>query len=137
MLDLADTIFFVLRKKANQVTPLHVTHHSIMPFTAWVAFKYAPIPASGMVLILNTFVHTVMYAYYHLASLGHPVPWKRVITLIQIAQFYVCLLHAIHTLAIPGCNFPPWIATLQAAESLFFIISFSRFYVAAYRDKRK
>ncbi|NXF65203.1 ELOV7 protein, partial [Ciccaba nigrolineata] len=34
-------IFFVLRKKNNQVTFLHVFHHSIMPWTWWFGVKFA------------------------------------------------------------------------------------------------
>lgn len=35
-------IFFVLRKKNNQITFLHVYHHAIMPFTWWFGVKFAP-----------------------------------------------------------------------------------------------
>ena len=31
-LDMLDTVFFVLRKKNNQVTFLHVYHHTAVPF---------------------------------------------------------------------------------------------------------
>jgi hypothetical protein len=131
--DLADTVFFILRKKWNQVTPLHVIHHSIMPFTAWLALKYAPLPSAGKVLLLNSFVHTLMYTYYHLASLGKDVWWKKYITVIQLIQFYICLVHAVHMLLIPDCNFPKWLACLQAAESIFFIVTFTNFYYRSYR----
>lgn len=135
--DLCDTVFFILRKKWNQVTPLHVTHHSIMPFTSWLAYKFAPVPSSGTVLILNSFVHTVMYSYYELASRGFNLWWKKYITVMQLVQFYVCLVHAVHTFLIPGCNFPRWIAGLQAAESAFFIVTFTRFYLTSYQTRIK
>lgn len=42
MLDLLDTIFFVLRKKSNQISFLHVYHHTLMAFTSWYYLKYMP-----------------------------------------------------------------------------------------------
>jgi len=132
LFDLLDTVFFVLRKKWSQVTPLHVSHHVIMPFTAYIGLKLGYAPETGLVLILNTFVHVIMYYYYHLASLGQPVWWKKHITHIQLIQFYISFVHAAHTFFIPNCSYNRFVAGLQATESIYFIISFTRFYVKAY-----
>jgi hypothetical protein len=40
LLDLTDTIFFVLRKKYNQVTKLHLYHHSVMPILGEQKLNY-------------------------------------------------------------------------------------------------
>lgn len=130
--DLMDTVFFVLRKKWNQITLLHIIHHSIMPFTGYMAMKVAFSPSPGIVLILNTFVHTIMYYYYHLASQGHQVWWKKYITMIQLVQFYITFIHAVHTCFVPGCTYPRLFAVLQIAESSYFTISFTRFYIKEY-----
>ena len=37
-----DTIFFVLRKKNNQVSRLHVIHHGVMPISVWFGVKFSP-----------------------------------------------------------------------------------------------
>ncbi|CAD1475277.1 unnamed protein product, partial [Heterotrigona itama] len=37
-----DTIFFVLRKKNNQITRLHVIHHGVMPISVWFGVKFTP-----------------------------------------------------------------------------------------------
>ena len=42
VIDLLDTIFFVLRKKQNQVSFLHVYHHAGMVVGGWAATKYLP-----------------------------------------------------------------------------------------------
>lgn len=42
ILDLLETIFFVLRKKQNQVSFLHVYHHVGMVMGGWGATKYIP-----------------------------------------------------------------------------------------------
>lgn len=50
ILDLLETIFFVLRKKQNQVTFLHVYHHMGMVMGSWIATKYL---AGGHVTFLG------------------------------------------------------------------------------------
>ena len=37
--DFMDSFFFVLRKKNNQLTSLHVIHHAMMPMTSWIFLK--------------------------------------------------------------------------------------------------
>lgn len=39
--ELTETIAFVLRKKQNQVSVLHVYHHTITPWIVWVFLKYS------------------------------------------------------------------------------------------------
>ncbi|KPJ21140.1 Elongation of very long chain fatty acids protein 7 [Papilio machaon] len=38
--EFADTIFFVLRKKKSQITWLHLYHHALTPFEAWLLVKF-------------------------------------------------------------------------------------------------
>jgi elongation of very long chain fatty acids protein 7 len=38
-IDFADSIFFVLRKKTNQLSTLHIIHHSTMPIFSWFGPK--------------------------------------------------------------------------------------------------
>ncbi|XP_060046223.1 potassium voltage-gated channel subfamily A member 1 isoform X3 [Erinaceus europaeus] len=40
--ELLDTVFFVLRKKPEQITFLHVYHHSTMLLNWWAGIKYVP-----------------------------------------------------------------------------------------------
>lgn len=42
VIELLDTIFFVARKKNNQVSNLHVWHHSFMCLAMWWGVKFAP-----------------------------------------------------------------------------------------------
>ena len=84
LVDFFDTIFFVLRKKYNQVTFLHVTHHCLMPITCYVGLKFVPYGNTGFTPIINSLVHVVMYFYYYLAGLGPEYKkylwWKKWIT---------------------------------------------------------
>ncbi|XP_051626710.1 elongation of very long chain fatty acids protein 7-like isoform X3 [Manacus candei] len=50
VIELLDTVFFILRKKQEQVTFLHVYHHGTMLFNWWSGVKYVPggqVPACG------------------------------------------------------------------------------------------
>jgi hypothetical protein len=40
--ELADTVIFVLRKKHDQASFLHVYHHTATLLLAWISCKYAP-----------------------------------------------------------------------------------------------
>lgn len=40
--ELLDTIFFIMRKRYNQVSTLHIIHHGIMPFSVWWGVKFVP-----------------------------------------------------------------------------------------------
>lgn len=61
VVDLLDTVFFVLRKKQSQVTALHVYHHFSVPF---FGFIYLRLNAICHVLVpfafMNTFIHVLM-----------------------------------------------------------------------------
>nr|CAD7402621.1 unnamed protein product [Timema poppensis] len=78
-IDLLDTVFFVLRKKNNQITPLHVFHHAGMPAVGGHCTLTA---------LLNTFIHSLMYFYYFVAALGPSFKkylwWKKYLTVMQM-----------------------------------------------------
>lgn len=42
LLDLLDTIFFVLRKKDSQISFLHIYHHTVTFTFSWYYLKYLP-----------------------------------------------------------------------------------------------
>lgn len=42
LLEFCDTFFFILRKKNNQLTFLHVYHHSTMFSLWWIGIKFVP-----------------------------------------------------------------------------------------------
>ena len=81
-------IFFILRKKNNQVTTLHVIHHGIMPFSCWIGVKFAPGGHGTFSGLLNTFVHIIMYLYYMIAAMGPNyqkyIWWKKYLTALQM-----------------------------------------------------
>ncbi|XP_061728845.1 elongation of very long chain fatty acids protein 7-like [Cydia pomonella] len=92
--ELLDTVFFVLRKKNNQVSFLHVYHHTTMVLS-YFFFKYHPSHVTSVVRLVNSAVHVVMYGYYSLAALGPSVAkyltWKKYITSLQLVSHKVII----------------------------------------------
>lgn len=138
--DLFDTIFFVLRKKQNQVTSLHLYHHTSVPALGWIVFRV--IPTNGPLVIfplVNTLIHVIMYAYYALSALGpHVRPylwWKKYITLLQIYQFVVYSVFS-WMFAFMQHGYPLYLQILAYTQPIIFLTLFSRFYSASYSAKQ-
>lgn len=85
-----DTLFFIMRKRYDQVSTLHVIHHGIMPASVWWGVKFTPGGHSSFFGLLNTFVHIIMYTYYMLAAMGPKVQkylwWKKYLTVLQMVS---------------------------------------------------
>lgn len=80
----------MLRKKDNQVSFLHLYHHTVMPMISWGASKYYPGGHGTFIGVINSFVHIVMYFYYMLAAMGPEFQkylwWKHWITNLQMVS---------------------------------------------------
>lgn len=135
-----DTVFFVLRKKNDQITNLHVIHHSIMPAAVWWGVRFSPGGHGTFFGILNTFVHVVMYSYYLLAAMGPKFQkylwWKKHLTTLQMVQFVAVFLHTIQ-LFFNDCNYPKIIAYAMCFNSVMFMGLFTNFYIQAYIKRRR
>ena len=98
-IDLADSIFFVARKKFGHLSPLHVIHHGTLPILCWWGPRFVGGGQSGFGPFLNSGVHCVMYLYYFLAACGPGVQrylwWKKYLTTMQMVQFVLVFLHAL------------------------------------------
>lgn len=138
IIDLLDTIFFVLRKKYKQVTFLHVYHHIMMVYTVyWVIRVYGCGGQYCLMALLNSFVHVVMYFYYLTSALNTEIRgslwWKKYITLIQIVQFTILLLQACWMLVFRRqCQFPLYLQLMQLVQATLMITMFSKFYIKNY-----
>ncbi|CAG9115855.1 unnamed protein product [Plutella xylostella] len=131
-----DTLFFVLRKKNEQVSTLHVIHHGIMPFSVWMGLKFAPGGHSTFFALLNTFVHIVMYFYYMVAAMGPKyqkyIWWKKYLTAFQMVQFVLIFSHQLQVLFRPSCQYPHVFVYWIAMHGFLFLFLFSDFYKARY-----
>lgn len=146
-LEFSDTIFMILRKKDNQVSALHVIHHSIVPISVWFGAKFAPVSINLWFPFLNSSVHTFMYSYYGLMSLEASLsekmkkklfrlkPWM---TRIQLIQFVLAIVHCAFMITKKlnnTCDIPYSYIAPNLGNGLLFLVLFSNFYLEAYLKK--
>uniref|UniRef100_A0A1B6D8X5 Elongation of very long chain fatty acids protein n=1 Tax=Clastoptera arizonana TaxID=38151 RepID=A0A1B6D8X5_9HEMI len=133
-----DTLFFILRKKNQHVSTLHVIHHGCMPMSVWMGMKFAPGGHSTFFALLNTFVHIVMYFYYMVAAMGPRyqkyIWWKKYLTSFQMIQFVAIFTHQFQLLFI-DCNYPKSFTVWIGLHGVMFLFLFSDFYKSKYVNK--
>lgn len=138
MSEFFETIVFVLRKKQNQVSILHVYHHIIVVTLLWVHLKYNAGINECFIFWLNTSVHVVMYTYYFLSSFENLKPSlakvKIFLTTLQIAQLFLLFLHCIFVL---NSCYDSWVYKIQTANLGLLIALFVNFFVRSYLKKKK
>ncbi|XP_017782284.1 PREDICTED: elongation of very long chain fatty acids protein AAEL008004-like, partial [Nicrophorus vespilloides] len=107
--ELLDTVFFILRKKTNQVSYLHLYHHTLMPICAWIGAKFLPGGHGTLLGVINSFIHIIMYMYYLITSMGPQYQkylwWKKYLTAMQMVQFCIIAVHNIQVL-FRTCDYP-------------------------------
>lgn len=142
LIEWLDTIFFVLRKKERQVTKLHVFHHSFVPLISWIYLKYHPGYSVAFFPLVNTFVHSIMYTYYFLATFGLSIQpylwWKRYLTSLQIAQFVLILIQ-LASIPLTGndkCQYPRGFLYVAFAGAILFLWLFYTYYRDTYGSKK-
>lgn len=90
VLDLLDTVFFVLRKKDRQISFLHLYHHTGMVVLTWNATKFLPGGHGVFTGFINSIIHVIMYTYYLLALISpkykNNLWWKKYITQMQMVR---------------------------------------------------
>ncbi|XP_046742156.1 elongation of very long chain fatty acids protein AAEL008004-like isoform X1 [Diprion similis] len=130
-----DTLFFILRKKNQHVSTLHVIHHGVMPFSVWMGMKFAPGGHSTFFALLNTFVHIVMYFYYMVAAMGPQyqkyIWWKKYLTTMQMVQFVMIMTHQFQLL-FTECDYPRSFMIWIGLHGVLFLGLFSDFYKTKY-----
>ncbi|WZN65006.1 fatty acid elongase [Chloropicon roscoffensis] len=134
-LEFFDTIFMVLRKKNEQLSFLHIYHHTSIAWAWWVVTKVNCGGDSYFGALCNSFIHVLMYAYYLMAALKISCPWKRHLTKMQMIQFLTCIVHAgylyIHK------TVPTVLLTLQVFMMASMFVLFYVFYMRKYKKKGK
>ncbi|GAB6032928.1 hypothetical protein CHUAL_012123 [Chamberlinius hualienensis] len=134
-----DTFFIIVRKKNNQLSFLHVYHHSSMLVLCWILGRWFPGGNSFLAAMINALIHVVMYSYYGLSVLGPKVTkflwWKRYITILQLIQFMIGFAIGVN-MVIYGCDIPKGLQYLCILYTLSYIILFGQFYVTAYIHTR-
>lgn len=138
--EMADTFIFILRKKVNQISFLHVYHHSSVVILWWIAAKWIAGGTSFIPAIINSFVHVVMYTYYGLSmfpSLKKYLWWKRYLTQFQMIQFCMLFVHSFYVV-VSDCRliYPPWMAGVSWLYMITLLLLFGKFYLATYSSTK-
>ncbi|GAB6022953.1 hypothetical protein CHUAL_007043 [Chamberlinius hualienensis] len=135
VLEFLDTLFIIIRKKNNQLSFLHVYHHSTMLLITWIVARWTP---GGSILfagLVNSFVHVAMYSYYGLSAFGPTISkylwWKKYLTIVQLFQFLWGFTFGINMCFI-GCDFPKWLLYIGVVYTLSYLILFGNFYTVTY-----
>lgn len=105
-MDWFDTLWMILKKKSHvQMSFLHLYHHA----TIGVVWGYLLSTGNGngtcqYGAFINSVTHVIMYTHFLWTSFGLKNPFKNLVTMWQITQFYSCFLHACTVLFI----YPDW-----------------------------
>ncbi|XP_067209385.1 very long chain fatty acid elongase AAEL008004-like isoform X2 [Linepithema humile] len=102
--DYLETCIFVLRKKQNQVSGLHVYHHVSNVIFGWYFLKYLLDERATFISLINCSVHVIMYIYYFLTAWNSKLqksllPIKPYVTRIQLVQFFAILIVSLQALS--------------------------------------
>lgn len=143
--DFWDTIFIVLGKKWRQLSFLHVYHHFTIFLFYWLNANVLYDGDIYLTILLNGFIHTVMYTYYFICmhtkdpktGKSLPIWWKSSLTSFQLIQFTLMMSQATY-LVFNGCEK----VSLRITKvyfvyilSLFFL--FAQFFVNSYIKPKK
>lgn len=133
LFEFVETLFFVLRKKQNQVSFLHLYHHIAVVALLWMFLKYSGSVSEGFIGFLNSCVHCVMYSYYFLSSFDSlkkfTVKIKPFLTAIQIVQLLSLIVHCFRALVSCGAS---KLYYLQILNLVLLVSMFTRFYFKNY-----
>jgi elongation of very long chain fatty acids protein 4 len=134
-IELLDTVFMVVRKKNEQVSFLHVYHHSIMSWAWLIVLLVNPGGDAYFGSLMNSIIHTVMYGYYLLSALKLPCPWKKYVTALQLAQFAVIFVQGWYAIYLGST--PTWLTLIQQFVMTSMLVLFSQFYSKEYAGGKK
>nr|XP_012231542.1 PREDICTED: elongation of very long chain fatty acids protein AAEL008004-like isoform X1 [Linepithema humile]XP_012231543.1 PREDICTED: elongation of very long chain fatty acids protein AAEL008004-like isoform X1 [Linepithema humile]XP_012231544.1 PREDICTED: elongation of very long chain fatty acids protein AAEL008004-like isoform X1 [Linepithema humile]XP_012231545.1 PREDICTED: elongation of very long chain fatty acids protein AAEL008004-like isoform X1 [Linepithema humile] len=143
MFDLVETCVFVLRKKQNQVSTLHVYHHASNLSFLWYYLKYVVDERGTLLTLVNCAVHVIMYIYYFFAAWSPQFQQmlysiKPFITKMQMVQFIVLILYILQAV-FPTCesNVKFTLVPIFIGNLLIFLYLFNDFYKKSYTKAPK
>ena len=72
-------------------------HHAGIVIIAWSLVVTQNSSGGSILILLNSFIHSLMYSYFVFASMGIHSPFKKYLTMAQITQFIVGIIITIPT----------------------------------------
>jgi len=143
--DFWDTIFIVLGKKWRQLSFLHVYHHFTIFLFYWLNANVNYDGDIYLTVLLNGFIHTVMYTYYFIcmhtkdkkSGKSLPIWWKSSLTSLQLIQFTVMMGQSSYLLFVGCDSLPKKVVTVYFVYILTLFVLFAQFFVASYIKPKK
>jgi hypothetical protein len=133
--ELFETILFVLRKKNEQVSFLHVFHHATTVTIVWLVVRHSNRMMDAFVGFINCFVHIIMYCYYLMSSYevckSTVARLKPLITVVQIVQLIAIIGHCIVATR-ADCGVNHFLYYLHMGNVAFMVFMFVQFFVKNY-----
>ncbi|KAI5159382.1 hypothetical protein NEAUS03_0254 [Nematocida ausubeli] len=86
--EVVDTLILFLSHKESSF--LQMYHHAGAIVACWLV-SLSQSYSGWIWVVLNSFIHSTMYLYYAMTVIGIRAPFKRLITFMQIGQFFVGL----------------------------------------------
>lgn len=135
--EFADTWFFILRRSFRQVTFLHLFHHSSITVVVGFIIPYDFCGDMYLPILLNAFVHVLMYSHYLVTAIGIKSWWRQYLTSVQLAQFVLISVQSCISLRRgQGCGAPDWAKLLMVAYMFSMLLLFGNFFVRRYLIKQ-
>lgn len=132
ILELADTLFLVLKRKP--VPFLHWYHHTTVMLFCWHAHVSSISNGLGFA-VMNMAVHSLMYFYYFICACGLGSvarPFAPVVTLLQLVQMFAGMLLVLYTTGLylfhpKGCDTSATSLAFGTCMYLSYIVLFIKF----------
>lgn len=143
--DFWDTIFIVLGKKWRQLSFLHVYHHITIFMFYWLNSRVFYDGDIYLTIVLNGFIHTVMYTYYFICmhtrdpktGKSLPIWWKSSLTAMQMVQFITMMSQGSYLLYSGCSNASQRIVATYVVYILSLFVLFAHFFVNSYMKPKK
>ncbi|KAG0008152.1 hypothetical protein BGZ80_003803 [Entomortierella chlamydospora] len=137
--EIVDTIIILLKGRRSSL--LQTYHHAGAIITMYMGYNYRAHPI-WIFTTFNSFVHTIMYAYYAATSVGLKPPGKKYLTSMQITQFWTGVLLAFWyqlgapegCFSNPGSRFAIWTVLFYVFPLIYLFMAFAS---KMYGDRNK
>jgi len=132
LLDFVDTYLILCKKDFRRLSFLHIYHHSSILIIWGLLLHYNV--GNGTASFgsgLNSLIHAIMYSHYLVTSFGFRNPFKQLVTMSQMFQFFLCLLHSTAAILYEESPLKEY-AWIQLAYQISMLILFGNFFIQTY-----
>lgn len=137
ILDFLDTVFIIAEKRWKQLSFLHVYHHFSIFLFYWLNVNVGYDGDVFLTIVLNGFIHTVMYTYYFVSLHTKEIWWKSALTMCQMVQFICMNAQALYLIFSNCTNYPRNIIVAYLFYIMTLLGLFAHFFVMSYMKSGK